>query len=52
MPEKESATASSTFMWLKVTSMDEFDKHGDENEEEGMVSQNTTVTFGGSFYLG
>jgi hypothetical protein len=22
------------------------------NEEEGMVSQNTTVIFGGAFYLG
>jgi sugar phosphate permease len=31
IPEKESAEVSSTFMWLKVTSVGEFYKHGDEN---------------------
>ena len=29
IPEKESAELSSTFMWLKVTSVGEFYEHGD-----------------------
>jgi hypothetical protein len=31
-------------MWMKRVSL--------TNEEKGMVSQNTTVIFGGAFYLG